>query len=98
MKVEFLEAAQAELDQAFEWYETQQTNLDRQFITEFEATIRRIIRYPLAYISIDQQLRRCLIKRFPYAILYGIDADTLGIVAIAHCHRKPDYWLKRIAS
>lgn len=72
MKVEFLEAAQAELDQAFEWYETQQTNLGRQFITEFEAAIRRIIRHPLVYISIDQQLRRCLIKRFPYAIFTAL--------------------------
>ncbi|WP_301539358.1 hypothetical protein [Methylomonas sp. ZR1] len=42
MKVEFLEAAQAELDQAFEWYEIQQKNLGLQFLNEFDAAIRRI--------------------------------------------------------
>lgn len=98
MKVEFLEAAQAELDQAFEWYETQQINLGRQFLNELDAAIRRVIAYPDAYISIERNLRRCLIKRFPYAILYGIDADIIVIVAVAHLHRKPDYWLNRINS
>ncbi len=31
MKVEFLEAAQTELDEAFSWYECQQVNLGIQF-------------------------------------------------------------------
>lgn len=96
MNVEFLKAAQIELDQAFECYETQQDNLGRQFITEFEAAIRRIVRYPLAYAAIDGQIRRCLIKRFPYAILYGVDADLIVVVAVAHLHRKPVYWQGRI--
>ncbi len=39
MKIEFLENAQTELDQAFEWYETQQKNLGIQFLNEFDAAI-----------------------------------------------------------
>jgi len=64
MKIEFLEAAQAELDDAFEWYEAQQKNLGVQFINEFEAAIKRISTYPKAYVLIGNEVRRCLIKRF----------------------------------
>jgi plasmid stabilization system protein ParE len=95
MKIEFLEAAQVELDQAFEWYETQQKNLGVQFLNEFDASIRRIATYPESYILIEKDLRRCLIKRFPYGVLYGLDADKIIVIAVAHLHRKPDYWVDR---
>ena len=95
MKVEFLKAAQTELDQAFEWYETQQKDLGVQFLNEFDAVVRRIISYPESYILIEKTIRRCLVKRFPYGILYGIDVDKIVVIAVAHLHRKPDYWISR---
>lgn len=95
MKVEFFEAAQAELDQAFEWYEIQQKNLGVQFLNEFDQSIRRIVAYPNSYALIGGQVRRCLIKRFPYGVLYGVDGDKVIIIAVAHLHRKPDYWIER---
>jgi plasmid stabilization system protein ParE len=95
MKIEFLEAAQTELDQAFEWYETQQKDLGMQFLNEFDAAVRRIIRYPESYILIGKEVRRCLVKRFPYGILYGIDVGKIIVIAVAHLHRKPDYWIDR---
>ncbi|MFA5920228.1 MAG: type II toxin-antitoxin system RelE/ParE family toxin [Methylococcaceae bacterium] len=97
MKIEFLEAAQTELDEAFNWYEAQQLNLGVQFLTEFDAAIRRIVTYPKSYALLGSDVRRCLIKRFPYGVLYGIDTDTIVIVAVAHLHRKPNYWIDRLA-
>ena len=96
MKIEFLEAAQTELDEAFDWYELQQANLGVQFLTEFDAAIRRVIAYPKSYALLGSDIRRCLIKRFPYGVLYGIDGDRIVIVAVAHLHRKPNYWLGRL--
>ena len=96
MKIEFLEAAEIELDEAFKWYEAQQQNLGVQFLTEFDAAIRRISAYPKSYALLDNEVRRCLIKRFPYGVLYGIDTDTIVIIAIAHLHRKPNYWVTRL--
>jgi plasmid stabilization system protein ParE len=95
MKIEFLESAQTELDQAFEWYEAQQKDLGVQFLNEFDAAIRRIATYPESYILIEKNVRRCLVKRFPYGVLYGIDADKIIVIAVAHLHRKPDYWIDR---
>jgi plasmid stabilization system protein ParE len=95
MKIEFLELAQTELDQAFEWYETQQKDLGVQFLNEFDSAVRRIITYPESYILIEKDVRRCLVKRFPYGILYGKDDDKIIVIAVAHLHRKPDYWIDR---
>lgn len=95
MKIEFLEAAEIELDEAFKWYEAQQRNLGVQFLTEFDAAIRRISAYPKSYALLENEVRRCLIKRFPYGVLYGIDADTI-IIAVAHLHRNPNYWVVRL--
>jgi len=96
MKIEFLKSGQTELDQAVEWYETQQKYLGVQFLNEFEAAIRRIISYPESYRVIKKDIRRCLVKRFPYGILYVIDTDKIVVIAVAHLHRKPDYWIDRV--
>ncbi len=77
MKIEFLEIAQAELDHAYEWYEAQQKNLGIQFLDEFDASVRRIVAFPEACVLIGEDVRRCLIKRFPYGILYALDADKV---------------------
>lgn len=53
MKIEFLEVAQMELYEAFEWYELQQKNLGLQFLNEFDAAIRRIVAFPEAYAVLE---------------------------------------------
>ena len=40
-------------------------------------------------------VRRCLVRRFPYGIIYGIEEDTIVVVSFAHLHRKPFYWIER---
>lgn len=50
MKIEFLEAAQTELDEAFNWYEAQQLNLGIQFLNEFDNALRRSVAYPKYFI------------------------------------------------
>lgn len=69
MKIKFLDYAVKELDDAFEWYETQQKNLGTQFLQEFDTTTKRICAYPTAYDVLSGNIRRSLIKRFPYGVL-----------------------------
>lgn len=96
MKIEFLAIAQAELYAAFQWYESQQKLLGLRFLNEIDASLRRIASYPESFIQLNEAIRRCLVKRFPYGILYGIDIDKIVVVASLHLHRKPDYWLARL--
>lgn len=96
MKIKFLDYAVNELDDAFEWYEAQQKNLGAQFLREFDATIKRIRAYPTAYAVLSGNIRRSLTKRFPYGVLYVVEDQTIIIVAIAHLHRHPNYWIDRL--
>jgi plasmid stabilization system protein ParE len=95
MKVSFLKPAESELDDAFQWYENQARGLGTQFLDDFDRVIRRVTAFPGASAEIDPGLRRSLLSHFPYGIIYGIDSETIVVVAIAHLHRKPGYWMDR---
>lgn len=95
MKVRLLEPALSELNDAFVWYESQSSGLGTRFLDEFDLAVRKIAAYPLASAEIADGLRRCLLSRFPYGIIYGIDSEAIIIVAVAHLHREPRYWIGR---
>ncbi|MBF0558683.1 MAG: type II toxin-antitoxin system RelE/ParE family toxin [Nitrospirae bacterium] len=97
MKVRFLSLAQQELDDAVTWYNEQATGMGREFLDELDRAVRRTVAYPLSCPEVDPGLRRCLLARFPYGLIYGLDGDTLVVVAVAHLHRSPRYWADRIA-
>ena len=64
MKVNFLKVAEAELDDAFEYYESVQSGLGFRFLTEVELAKARITKFPLSYEGIGQYSRRCLVQNF----------------------------------
>lgn len=96
MKIRFIKHAQAEVDDAVAWYESQLRGLSIQFLDDFDRAVRRIAAYPLANAEIEDGLQRCLLSKFPYGIIYGIDADTIIVIAVAHMHREPRYWIERL--
>ena len=93
MKVRFLKPAQFEVDAAVEWYAAQSAGLETRFLDDLDMAIRRIVAYPFSCAQVEQGLRRCLFSRFPYGIIYGIDSDVIIVVAVAHLHREPRYWV-----
>jgi len=68
-----------------------------RFIASVEASIQRIIERPEGYAILEQDVRRCLTRVFPYAVLYTIEPDFVLIVAVMHCHQKLEYWRHRVA-
>jgi plasmid stabilization system protein ParE len=98
VKVVFLTPAHRELDDAVAWYNRQATGLGRELLDELDRAIRRAAAFPLSYPEIEAGIRRCRLARFPYGIIYGLDGDALVVVAVAHLHRRPRYWIDRIKS
>lgn len=96
MKVRFLKPAQLELDDAVAWYNEQASGLGVEFLDEVDRAMRRSLAHPLSCLEIETGLRRCLLARFPYGLVYGLDDDTIVVVAVAHLHREPRYWSDRI--
>lgn len=97
MKVTFLKIAQTEFDDAIAYYESEQPGLGARFRSEVSRSVKRIIDFPNAYQSFGPRTRRCLISRFPYGIVYRYDSASseVLVVAVAHLHRRPDYWVAR---
>jgi plasmid stabilization system protein ParE len=96
MNVRFLVPAQQELDDAVTWYDQQADGLGKEFLDELDRVIRRVVTYPLSALEIEPGLRRGLLARFPYGIIFGLDGDTVVVVAVAHLHREPRYWADRV--
>lgn len=97
MEVRFLDVAQQELDETVEYYNTESQGLGDQFLLEVLSCLERMRQFPQAWHPFTQNSRRCQTRRFPYGITYQILESEILIVALAHLHRKPGYWLDRIS-
>ena len=88
--------AEYDIQDAFEWYESKHPGLGSEFVRAVDACLSGIGRNPLVYQVIHKQVRRGLIRRFPYIILYVFDQDTVFVLACFHPKRDPKQWLDRI--
>ena len=96
MKVRLLAPAQAELDEAISWYAAQAPGLSEGFLVEVLRSIELIQRHPTGWHPLTADVRRCRLRRFPYSVIYTVEAGEVLVLAVAHQHRKPSYWQDRI--
>ena len=95
MQLIFLALARNELAEAKRFYNRQQQGLGESFQREAEAAAKLIQERPLAWQIDVEPVRRFLFERFPYKMLYIIRAERIVVIAVAHQHRQPDYWVDR---
>jgi len=93
MQVIFSQYAQLELDDATQFYEMEYEGLGRRFRKEVKGAVVRVSEYPKAWSIECGEIRKCLLHKFPYKILYSVEKDHVFVIAIAH--RQPDYWVDR---
>ena len=92
MKTVWLREAIAELEDAALYYGGIEEELGKRFATAVALTLADIESDPERPRRFDGQVRKVRLKRFPYAVLYWIGADSLHILAVMHLHREPGYW------
>jgi toxin ParE1/3/4 len=95
MKYVFHPAALIEYSEAVQYYAQNRTALAQAFIDAVENTIYRIRESPTTWQIIDEDVRRCMTRKFPYGVLYTVEEDEILILAIMHCSREPNYWKNR---
>ena len=95
MTFDFHPEAEAELNEAVSFYEAAETQLGEEFLLEVLATVCTILSHPRAWPVLEGEVRRCLVNRFPYAVLYSIEPDRVFVLALMHLHRRPGYWKTR---
>ena len=91
-----LEQAERELVASVAYYESREPGLGSRFRDEVEDVVNWILRFPEVPRLRQKGYRRVNLRTFPHYVAYVIRGDTIWIVAIAHGHQRPEYWVKRI--
>ena len=95
-QVTFHEDARAELAEASHYYEDRVSGLGRALIDDVEKAVFEILGHPNACKYVSKHLRRKVLRRFPYGLIYAVEPDRIRILALAHFKRRPEYWRYRL--
>lgn len=93
--VTFLPAAEADYQAALAWYRARSMRSAAGFEAAVADGVQRVADNPGLYALIDDRHRRCLIRRYPYSLIYRVEPDGVLIVAVAHSRRSSSYWQGR---
>ncbi len=98
MNFSFHPEAETEFIKAIQYYEEQERELGLDFSMEVYKSVTRILANPESWTKVSNSIRRILVQRFPFGVLYHYDSETdnVFIVAVMHLHREPGYWKKRL--
>lgn len=96
MQIIFRPEAEAELGEAAEWYEARGIGLGAEFLRAIDMAIASIGRNPFGYQTVFGDVRRALLRRFPYSVIYSVIDNEIVIVACIHGRRDPKRWQERV--
>jgi plasmid stabilization system protein ParE len=88
--------AEADIGDAYAWYEAQQPGLGDRFMEEMSHCLTDIERAPLRFPQVHAEARRALLRRFPYAVFYVPAKDHVAVVVAMHMARDPASWQERV--
>jgi len=94
--VRFLPAARSEFLESLRYYRSRSPRVAREFLESIRESIATILQFPEAAPVLRGPIRRRIVRRFPFSLLYSIENAAVLIVAVMHHHRHPDYWVNRV--
>ena len=89
-------AAEAEMRAAAGYYQDCQHGLGDRFLDEILQAGSRIQQHPAAWPVLSGQIRRCLLNRFPFGLIFRIESKRIYVLAVMHLRRVPNYWRNRV--
>jgi plasmid stabilization system protein ParE len=85
-----------DIEEAIDWYENESKGLGKRFFKSFEDALEKIVKNPDAYLFIIPDVRRVLLKNFPYKIFYSVSPDTIFIIGVFHAKRSKGFIRRRL--
>ena len=98
MSYRFHPDALQEYQQAALYYAERDPVLAGRFLDAVEAALQQIVEAPTRWPVLDEDVRRCLTRVFPYGVLFTIEPDFILVVAVMHTSREPGYWKQRLSA
>lgn len=90
MQIRFQPEAEAELAEARLWYSLQREGLDAALMQRIDQTLRAIVAAPRSYPIVYRNLRRAVLRKFPFAIFYESNESEIIVFAVYHSKRDPE--------
>lgn len=87
--------AAAEIFEARRWYDAQRAELGERFAAEVDRVFTRLQNSPLTFPAIRGEVRRALVRGFPYGVFYRARVDEVVVLAVVHFRRHPRRWRSR---
>lgn len=88
-------AAAADITAARNWYRDRRPELGSDWLTEVDAALERVAARPEMYPIVLADIRRVLVRRFPYSLYYQLRNGTVRVIAVAHQRQHPQNWQRR---
>lgn len=88
--------AALEFEEQVQYYRARGGRLGDRFASEVRSAIRRILQTPERWRVLEEDVRRCRVRVFPFTVLYTIERDFILIIAVMHDKREPGYWRYRL--
>lgn len=88
--------AEAELAEAFDYYEAQLSGLGHEFVAAVEQQLERVVENPALYQVMHRGVRRAVMRRFPYGVFYLFEEGAVVVLAVEHQARDPEHWKQRL--
>lgn len=96
MKVIFHPEAYEEMSESARFFEEKSAGLGSDLIAAIQSSTRRLKKFPESGVVEQGTIRKCLVRGFPFTLLYEANPDHIYIAAVMHQHRRPGYWTKRV--
>jgi len=96
MNISILDAAQQDLVNGYRFYEAQEKGLGSYFLDSLYADIDSLMFFAGIHQIIEGGYLRMLAKRFPFAVYYRVNTDTVLVYAVLDCRRNPAWNRKRL--
>lgn len=87
--------AEAEFDEAFDFYNDARPGLGGEFVAEVQRVFDRLSANPLIHREVFADVRKSVVRRFPYCVFYRPHADRVEVLAVFHTSRDPRIWQSR---
>lgn len=88
--------AQADFDKGVEWYAKEKNGLGKRFGKAVKEVLKGLRRLPNRHGIVFKDIRRAMVKGFPYAIFYRVVKQEVFIISIFHCSQDPSEWQSRV--
>jgi toxin ParE1/3/4 len=87
--------AEADIAEAYQYYEGCRENLGSDFVLCIEESISRIDKNPRQYKTVYKNVHRALVRRFPYGVYYVLNNEQIIILGVLHARKNPEHWQAR---